>query len=313
MIIFGPVPSRRLGRSLGINNIPPKLCSYSCVYCQIGRTLKMEIERRAHYKPEEILSEVDKKIEKAKKAGEPIDFLSFVPDGEPTLDINLGQEIERLKSFGVKIAVITNASLIRRPDVREDLAKADLVSLKVDSLREDVWRKINRPHRTLQLSAILSGILAFSKDYGGELATETMLIKDLNDTDTYLREIADFLKRLGPITAYLSIPVRPPSEKWVKPPDEKAVNQAYQIFSRKIDRVEYLTGYEGNAFAFTGNVEEDLLSITSVHPMREQAVREFLEKAGADWSSIKDLMNRDQIKEVEYEGEKFYMKKFRME
>ena len=309
MIAFGPVPSRRLGRSLGINNIPPKGCTYSCVYCQVGRTLKMQVERRAFYDPEEILKEVRDKVERSREAGEAMDYLTFVPDGEPTLDVHLGREIELLKPLGIPIAVITNASLIGRGDVREELMKADWVSLKVDAVREEVWRRINQAHHALRLSSILDGMLEFAKAYNGELVTETMLVKDFNDSDALVGEVADFLARLRPAHAYLSIPTRPPAEEWVQPPGEEAINRAYQIFSSRVDHVEYLIGYEGNAFAFTGNVEEDLLSITAVHPMREEAVREFLARAAADWSVIQRLIAQGCLIETEYEGRKFYMRR----
>ena len=111
-VTFGPVPSRRLGQSLGINNIPPKICSYACVYCQLGRTLTMQTERTDFFDPERIFEEVRNRIEEVRGAGEAIDFLSFVPDGEPTLDLNLGREIELVRELGVKIAVMTNSSLI---------------------------------------------------------------------------------------------------------------------------------------------------------------------------------------------------------
>jgi len=112
MIAFGPVPSRRLGRSLGINNIPPKICTYSCIYCQLGRTIKMQVEREGFYEPEQILDSVRDKVERARESEESIDYLTFVPDGEPTLDVNLGCEIELLEPLGLKTAVITNGSLI---------------------------------------------------------------------------------------------------------------------------------------------------------------------------------------------------------
>ena len=309
MIAFGPVPSRRLGRSLGINNIPPKGCTYSCVYCQVGRTLKMQVERRAFYDPEEILKEVRDKVERSREAGEAMDYLTFVPDGEPTLDVHLGREIELLKPLGIPIAVITNASLIGRGDVREELMKADWVSLKVDAVREEVWRRINQAHHALRLSSILDGMLEFAKAYNGELVTETMLVKDFNDSDALVGEVAHFLARLRAGHAYLSIPTRPPAEEWVQPPGEEAINRAYQIFSSRVDHVEYLIGYEGNAFAFTGNVEEDLLSITAVHPMREEAVREFLARAAADWAVIQRLIAQGRLIETEYEGRKFYMRR----
>ncbi|HWP47586.1 MAG TPA: radical SAM protein [Candidatus Limnocylindrales bacterium] len=311
MITFGPIPSRRLGRSLGINNIstPSKVCTYSCVYCQLGRTVETQVERRAFYKPEEILKAVEEKIKKVKDIGESIDYLTFVPDGEPTLDINLGREIELLKPLGIRIAVITNASLIWRTDVREDLMKADWVSLKVDSTREEVWRRINQPDQSLRFASILSGMLEFARVYEGELVTETMLVKGVNDSEDLIQEVAAFLTRLRPLKAYLAIPTRPPAEKWVQPPDEETINRAYQILSERIHHVECLLGYEGTAFTFTGNIEEDLLSITSVHPMREDAVKEFLLKAKANWSTIQKLINRGQLIETEYKGKKFYIRK----
>lgn len=147
LIAFGPVPSRRLGRSLGINNIPHKACTYSCSYCQVGRTIHKEVDRRVFYQPDEIFGDVNDKVEKAGKMHEHIDYLTFVPDGEPTLDINIGLEIDLLRSFGVKIGVITNGSLLWREDVRTELMNADWVSVKVDSVIEKPWCTVNRPRR----------------------------------------------------------------------------------------------------------------------------------------------------------------------
>jgi len=311
MIAFGPVPSRRLGRSLGINNIPPKICTYSCVYCQLGRTIRMRVERRVFYEPQKVLRDVQDKADRAREASEPIDYLTFVPDGEPTLDINLGRAIGFLKPLGIPIAVITNSSLLWRQDVREDLMGADWVSVKVDAVKEGVWRRINRPHGSLALASILEGVLQFARDYRGELVTETMLVAGVNDDETHLGEIAGFLARLRPDRAYLSVPTRPPAEGWVQPPDEPGINRAYQILGREVDHVEYLIGYEGNAFAFTGDVEEDLLSITAVHPMRKEAVSEFLARARADWSTVRRLAEQGRLVEIEYQGQTFYMRKLR--
>ena len=309
MIAFGPIPSRRLGHSLGINNIPPKICSYSCVYCQLGRTLKLQAGRQIFYSPEEIFQAVDEKIKAARRKKEPIDFLTFVPDGEPTLDLNLGQEIEQLKAFGCEIAVISNSSLIWDKNVRADLNKAGWVSLKVDALSEEIWRKINRPQRALRLEQILEGIKVFARDFKGFLATETMFIQGLNDAPEELEKIAEFIRALRVKKSYILIPTRPPAEGWVRPASERFVTAAYELFQRKAIPAEYLIGYEGDAFAFTGNAEEDLLSITSVHPMREEAVRTFLEKAQADWSVVRKLIQEDQLIEVEYENKKFYLRR----
>jgi len=310
-LAFGPVPSRRLGKSLGINNIPAKTCSYSCVYCQLGRTVNMTTERQAFYKPEDIFEETKRKVDEASSRNERVDYITFVPDGEPTLDINIGKAISNLKQIEILIAVITNASLIWRDDVKEDLLEMDLVSLKVDAVSEDLWRRINRPHKNLRLDAVLEGVTEFAKEFKGSIISETMLIDGINYGDEF-EEIADFLKQLKRIEkAYIAIPTRPPTEKWVKPAKEETVNRAFQIFAEKLgtDRVEYLIGYEGNAFAFTGRVEEDLLSITSVHPMRKKAVKEFLKKANEDWQIIEELIEKNELIELEYEKSKYYMRK----
>lgn len=309
MIAFGPVPSRRLGQSLGINNIPPKVCSYSCVYCQVGRTTTMQVQRAPTFEPEEILREVRDKVERAREAGEAIDYLTFVSDGEPTLDLNLGREIELLRPLGIKIGVISSASLIGREGVREELMRADWVSLKMDSTEEEAWHLVNRPHGTLQLASILDGALSFARSYGGELVTETMLVESVNDSADQIKELADFLFRLRPAKAYLSIPSRPPAENWVSAPGEGVINRACHILSQKVARVEYLIGYEGNAFAFTGDVEDDLLSITAVHPMREEAVSEFLARAGSDWAPVQKLIRQRRLVETRYDGIKFYLRK----
>jgi len=306
---FGPVPSRRLGHSLGINNIPPKICTYSCVYCQLGKTLKSQVERAEFYKAAELAQDVKQKLSQTREKGEPVDYLTFVPDGEPTLDINLGKEIELLKPLDIKIAVITNASLIWQQDVREDLRKADWVSLKVDAVSQEIWRKVNRPHKSLELKTILDGMLQFARTFNGELTTETMLIQGINDNHAEIERIADFLKELKLNKAYLAIPTRPPAQKGLRAASESAINMAYQIFSGKLPHVEYLIGYEGNAFAFTGEVEDDLLSITSVHPMREEAVMEFLKKARAKWDVVERLVKENKLTETEYQGKKFYMRK----
>ncbi len=310
MIAFGPVPSRRLGRSLGINNIPHKACTYSCVYCQVGRAIHKEIDRRVFYQPEELLNDVCDKTEKARRKNEQIDYLTFVPDGEPTLDINLGLEISLLRSLGVKIGVITNGSLLWREDVRAELMNADWVSVKIDSAIEKQWYLLNRPHMTLQLETLLNGILEFAHAFGGILVTETMLVRNINDTTASIEAVSDYLAILQPDISYLAVPTRPPAEKHGQPPGEEVVNRAYQQLSKKQNRVELLVGYEGNAFASTGNAREDLLSITAVHPMRRDAVEDFLKRASAEWAVVDDLIVRGELVETEHGGKMFYLRKF---
>lgn len=269
----------------------------------------MQVDRSVFYPPEEIFDAVESQLKLAEDNNERVDYLTFVPDGEPTLDINLGEEIDLVKSLGKKIAVIQNSSLLWVEDVRNSLLKADWVSLKVDAVDQRTWRLVNRPHKDLKVKYVLDGIKEFASQFKGELATETMVIHDSNDNTKELAEIANFLKDVKPDKAYISIPTRPPAEKFVKAAEESVINQAYQVFSERLERVEYLIGFEGDAFAYTGDVERDLLSITSVHPMREESVDNLLSKADSGWRVIEKLLKENKLIELEYRDKKFYMRK----
>ncbi len=310
MVVFGPVPSRRLGRSLGINNIPAKSCSYSCVYCQLGPTHTLTAERTSFYSPEDIFHAAKRQLESLAVEDPLVDYLTFVPDGEPTLDVNLKREISLLRELGIRIAVISNASLIWDNEVRDALLDADLVSLKVDAVSERVWKRLNRPHRSLNSKRILEGIRRFAEEFSGDIITETMLIGDI-DYEGELEPLAEYLSEVSPTRAYISVPTRPPCEDWVRPASEHLLNRAFQTVAAGLghDRVEYLIGYEGDAFASTGDTVHDLLSITSVHPMRRDAVSRLLTRNKADWSTVAGLLDEGKMVELEYGGHTFYARK----
>jgi len=308
-LAFGPVPSRRLGRSLGVNNIPAKICTYSCVYCQLGAAVTVTIQRKEYYSPEAITEAVAERVSAVLAQGENIDYLTIVPDGEPTLDANLGSTITSLRSFGIPVAVISNASLIWQPQVRADLNNADWVSLKVDAVQENTWRRIDRGHRSLNLDNILDGMLAFREEFKGFLATETMLVHGVNDNEQSLVPIADFLATLQPDTAYVAIPTRPPAARWVEPAGQESVHMAYHLIADSGVKVEYLIGYEGDAFAATGDSEMDILSITAVHPMRRDAVQDLLQRNQAPWDVVTEMLAAGQLVELQYQGQQFYMRK----
>lgn len=309
-LVFGPVPSRRLGKSMGINNIPAKNCSYSCVYCQVGRTTRLRIDRQRYHDPNLIFSEVSDRLASARNSGERVDFLTFVPDGEPTLDAKLGREIALLKTLGVPIAVITNSTLLWRADVRKDLAAADTVSVKIDSVQEAIWRRMNRPHGSLHLSRILDGISTFAAEYQQTLITESMLVRNLNDSETQLRELAAFIGTLRPSRAYLSVPTRPPAESSVRCPSEAALVIAHQLLSATGTSAEVLSGYEGNDFVSIGAFESDLLGITSVHPMRRDAVESLLSRSNSSWNAIESLIHRGALVKTSYRGAEYYLRRF---
>lgn len=310
MISFGPVPSRRLGKSLGINNISSgKVCSYSCVYCQVGITHKFSNQRQKFYDPEVICSEVKKQLAKLSVADQP-DYLTFVANGEPTLDINLGRSIEKLKLFNIPVAVITNASLLIDPQVRADLLPADWVSVKIDAGNEDVWKKLNRPADKIDFEMYVKGLITFSNVYKGKLVSETMLVKGLNDTPEELNQVVTVLKSVQPSIAYISVPTRPPAVKSVLPPDEKDINLAYQLFSENQLNAELIIGFEGTDTGFTGNAIEDILNICSVHPIRQDTMNELLKKDQVNPGILTKLLDDNYIKRTEYKSNVFYIRKF---
>jgi len=310
LIAYGTVLSRRLGYSLGINNVTPKTCSYSCVYCQLGQTTKRHVLRGAFYAPKKIFNQVEKKLKESKLREDHIDYLTFVSNGEPTLDRNIGVEIKLLKSLGKKIAVISNASLLWKEKTRNDLYDADLISLKIDTVDEELWRETNRPHDSLRLPLILQGIIEFSQDYKGTLLTESMLTEKTAIMVNEIKRTADFIAAINPHKSYLSIPTRSPTEKWVRPPSELDLCHAFMIYMKRDINVEYLLASEGTDFSYSDDVEDDLLSITSVHPMREDAIQEYLKRAHQSWDIIKTLLREGKLIETKYDSNKFFIRNF---
>lgn len=310
MISFGPVPSRRLGKSLGINNISSgKVCSYSCVYCQVGITHKLSNQRQLFYDPEVIYSEVEKHLAKLSVADQP-DYLTFVANGEPALDINLGRSIEKLKMLNIPIAVITNASLLNDPLVRADLFQADWVSVKIDTGSEAIWKKINKPTDKIDFESYVKGLITFSKEFNGKLVSETMMVKGVNDKSGDVLQTAALVSSVHPSIAYISIPTRSPAVKSVLPPDEKDINLAYQLFSENQLNAELIIGFEGTDTGFTGNAIEDILNICSVHPIRQDTMNELLKKDQVNPGILTKLLDDNYIKRTEYKSNVFYIRKF---
>jgi wyosine [tRNA(Phe)-imidazoG37] synthetase (radical SAM superfamily) len=302
-IAFGPVRSRRLGWSLGINNVPPKTCTYSCVYCQLGATDQSCLNRAAYFAPETVEAAVAARLAECRVAGQPVDYSTFVPDGEPTLDRNLGIAIQSVAALGQRVAVITNGSLLWRDDVRAELAAADLVSIKVDTVDDDTWHQINRPIGSLRLATVLDGMRRFAAVYRGDLLTETMLVAGINDNERTMRETATFVSALEPMRAYVAIPTRAPAEGWVRPPAAGTARRAAETFrSYEIPTeclVEEFDERDG-PFATSDDPVRGLLGILAVHPMTEQVARDYLTRSGSDWQVAQDLIAAGQIVPVRH-------------
>lgn len=310
--VFGPVYSRRLGRSLGVNHVPYKVCTYSCIYCQLGRTTSCAITRRPFYEPREIINEVFRFINEAENA---VDYVTFVPEGEPLLDRNIGLMIMEIRRFSRKpIAVLTNASLLFLEDARKDLLEVDFVSVKVDAIRENTWRNVNRPCLNLSLRRVLDGIVEFAREFRGRLATETMLVNGYNTATEELELIADFIKTLNPWKAYISIPVRPPAEPYAVPPRPEVLVEAYLTFSGRLgeSRVELLNLPEPPEFRVHGDPETWLLNLVSVHPLRlEYALKALKDVVENPEDLVHKLSLEEKVRVVVFEGKEFIVRTYK--
>jgi wyosine [tRNA(Phe)-imidazoG37] synthetase (radical SAM superfamily) len=307
-IVFGPVPSRRLGHSLGLNNIKPKSCSYDCIYCQVGPTTCRSTSREIFLNPYELFCLVRRKIELLAERGIRIDYISFVPNGEPTLDLGLSKETRLLREFGYPIAVFTNSSLLWNDNVKEDLLFADYVSVKVDTVNEATWNTINRPHRRLRFQTILDGTADFSESFGGVLTTETMLVKNVNDTLDEVRSIGEYLTGLKRTKSYFAIPIRPPAERYAVAPDPYTLSEISNLVRNTIPYSEMLCFPEGDDFEGAGTIEEELLGILSVHPMTEETIQSYVRRKGGTAKTVRQMVGKNRIRAVQFEGRTFYMR-----
>jgi wyosine [tRNA(Phe)-imidazoG37] synthetase (radical SAM superfamily) len=275
--VFGPVPSRRLGQSLGIDTIPLKTCNWNCVYCQLGRTQPVTNERKQYYPPEEIVAEVQEALQ-AHQPGE-IDWVTFVGSGEPLLHSSTGWLIRQVKQMtDLPVAVITNGSLLYLPEVREELSVADAVLPTLDAGTAALYRQINRPHAEITYARLVDGLIAFREEYQGKLWVEVMLVRDLNDSPEALGDIAEVLKRVRPDAVHINLPTRPPVETWVLPPTDESLMQALAILGHVAEVVHPAEG----SFDLSGYDDpiDAILTIITRHPMREAE----LERALSRWS-----------------------------
>jgi wyosine [tRNA(Phe)-imidazoG37] synthetase (radical SAM superfamily) len=304
-IAFGPVRSRRLGWSLGINNVRPKSCTYSCVYCQVGATGRPALRRSRFHDPRTVVSAVRRRAAACSRAGQPVDYATFVPDGEPTLDLAIGESIRGIQAAGLPVAVISNGTLLWDEEVRDALATAELVSVKVDTVDETAWHRLNRPLGALELPVVLEGIRQFAAVYRGDLLTETMLVAGINDDGPTIARTAVFVAALEPLRAFVAVPTRPPAGPWVRAPSRETALHAADVFRAAELPTTCLVEDLDEPFAADLGTPTDLLGIVAVHPMTETAARGYLERSGADWSVAQRLLDDGTIERVVFDGQTY--------
>jgi wyosine [tRNA(Phe)-imidazoG37] synthetase (radical SAM superfamily) len=259
--LFGPVPSRRLGRSLGVDLIPPKTCTYDCIYCEVGPTTHPTRQRFA-YQADAILRELADHLQDPAPAP---DVITLAGSGEPTLNLGLGRIIREIKAMSqISVAVLTNGALLYLPEVRRELAAADVVLPSLDAAREEVYRAINRPLPEFSLESLLEGLMSFRREYRGRIWLEVMLLKGLNDTEAELALLRRALREIAPDKIQLNTAVRPVVEAAARPldPDEMAAAAAYLG-----GPVEVIASFNRGDIAGGPCQDEDFVEMLSRRPM----------------------------------------------
>jgi wyosine [tRNA(Phe)-imidazoG37] synthetase (radical SAM superfamily) len=266
-LAFGPVPSRRLGISLGVNVVPRKICSYNCVYCQLGRTTNLTIERGV-YTPTDAI--VDAAIERLDHAPS-TEYVTFIGDGEPTLALNLKEVIGGISErWSGRFALLTNGSLLCKSDVRDAASMCDVVLPTMAAGDEDTFRRLHRPHRDISFEKYAQGLRDLVRGYSGATWAEVMLVRGLNDHAESLRRIGELVDDIEPAEIHLTAPIRPPSVSTVNPPTSETVELALRLIPGSVD---FTYPEEADMPSSYSDPVRQLTDIAGTHPLRrDQAV-----------------------------------------
>lgn len=259
--VYGPVPSRRLGRSLGVDIVPFKVCTLDCVYCQLGRTTEKAVERKDYVPVEVVLAELKDKLDE----GVEIDYFTISGSGEPTLNSRLGELIEGIKKItDIPVAILTNGTLLYRPDVRADCAKADVVLPSLDAGDEQTFQKVNRPHIDISIEKLVSGLSTFRNEFSGQIWLEVFTIDGLNTDNEQINKIKEAIKRIRPDKVQLNTAVRPTANVSIKRPKAKRLLDIAKQLGEKCEViVDFVTYHHGKDIETKA---QDILSMLKRRP-----------------------------------------------
>jgi len=300
--LYGPVPSRRLGYSLGVDLLPFKTCSLSCLYCQLGRTKKTTVRRRRFFSEKQILEEIKEFL----KTGVRVDFITFSGSGEPTLNKSIGQLIRSIKKIStIPVAVLTNSTLLSRPEVRKDLERADVVVPSLDAATQKVFERVNRPHPGLKVEKIIEGLIRFRRQFKGQLWLEVLLVRGINDSPAHLKKLKEAAEKIKPDKIHLNTVVRPPAEKTAKPLSPEELNRIKEFFGEKAEVVARFRKKEQDRAP--EDISQAILSIIRRRPVSLEDLEHSLGLTREELSlTLQQLLESGQVKKVTHEARSYY-------
>jgi wyosine [tRNA(Phe)-imidazoG37] synthetase (radical SAM superfamily) len=261
--VYGPVPSRRLGRSLGIDLIPFKTCSYDCIYCQLGRTTNKTAERAEYFAIPQIVAEVEKKLDE----GAAPDYITMAGSGEPTLHSGLGNLIRSIKAMtAIPVVVLTNGSLLWRDDVRDELMAADIVVPSLDAGDEALFQYVNRPHPEIGFDRMVEGTAEFTRRFNGEVRLEVFLLDGVTGIPLEVEKIAALSRRIRPARIELNTVWRPPGEDFAFPVDRDRMRALKNLFDGPVDIIEGSVSNHSAEKDWSGVKDEEILALLRRRP-----------------------------------------------
>lgn len=297
--LFGPVPSRRFGRSLGVDLTPPKTCTIDCVFCQLGRTTNSTLERREWVPTTDVLAELDRWISADGEA----DVITFAGSGEPTLHSGLGEIAAHIrKRTDIPVLLLTNGTLLHREDVRRDAAHANKVKVSLSVWDEESFQAVNRPTAGCTFAQLVGGETAFRKEFDGELVLEVFVVEGLNSAPDNMKRIAELAAKIGPDKVQLNTAVRPPAEKDVLPVAPDHLHELAQFFEPAAEVIaQYSAGWETSFQANEGTILQTLQrrpctadQLAEVFSMHRNELSKYLGKLLGD-GAIQTLRQDEQL------------------
>lgn len=301
--LYGPVPSRRLGRSLGIDLVPHKVCTYDCIYCQIGKTTRKTMERKEYVPVQDLIGEIERFLREETSSP---DYLSLSGSGEPTLHSKIGAIIREIKKLtSIPVAVLTNGSLLSLEEVREDLRNADVVLPSLDAVTEEVFLKVNRPLPFFSIEKVIEGLIQFRKIYEGRIWLEILFCKGVNDAWEEILKMREVIDQIQPDQIHLNTVVRPPSEKWASPLNQEEMEKIKDLFGKK---ASVISGFDRHPVSLENeDSKEMILKILRRRPLSLSDLRKGIKlRPEILESSLEALIEERKIRKEIFQGETYY-------